>query len=313
MTSPVRIGGGTFVPPIIMGSQDIGIPKGATGPVEVRNAPIFNTCINGNFSVNEDPSSILRKVIGRELSNKYSANVYLRCRVNSMINDVGTETPDFVHLRLPAVNAANEFRSISNPANRSGRPKDGSNWLTPGNLIGGVATEIMSGTRSERKYSSKTDFETRKENQDFGYQNISMSRPPLESTPLGINTTNGTTTEIDSIPVENKTLDPAPQTVPTDLPTLPTDSQKGKETAHVPAEPKSDPSLSEFSSQNLIHQMTAIVANQEARTNLIQLMTSIPVNSKARNTINRKTLTTKETGLVRIIVKQFCFVRRHSS
>ena len=43
---------------------------------------------------------------------------------------------------------------------------------------------------SEHNYSSKNDFETRRENQDFERQNISMSQPPLDSTPFGTNTTN---------------------------------------------------------------------------------------------------------------------------
>ena len=59
----------------------------------------------------------------------------------------------------------------------------------------------MSGMRSEQKYSYKTDFETRRENQDFGRQNISMSQPPLDSTPFGRNTTNKTTSPIDSITI----------------------------------------------------------------------------------------------------------------
>ena len=68
----------------------------------------------------------------------------------------------------------------------------------------------MSGTISEKKYSHKTDFETRRENQDFGRQNISISQPPLDSTPIDNNTTNGTTSPIESIPVRKKTTDPTP-------------------------------------------------------------------------------------------------------
>ena len=74
-------------------------------------------------------------------------------------------------------------------------------------------------TRSEQNYNAKTDFETRRENQDFGRQNNSMSRPPLESTPLGTNTNNRSTSPIDLIPVGTKMPDPTPLTPPTDLPT----------------------------------------------------------------------------------------------
>ena len=70
LNSPVYIGGDTsdsfgYAPPIRAGRQDIGSPKGPTGPVEVSNTQIFNTSINGNLSLNEDPSSIFSKVIDR--------------------------------------------------------------------------------------------------------------------------------------------------------------------------------------------------------------------------------------------------------
>ena len=41
--------------------------------------------------------------------------------------------------------------------------------------------------------------------QDFGRQNKPMIRPPLDSTPFGINVTIGTTSPIDSIPVGKNT------------------------------------------------------------------------------------------------------------
>ena len=90
-----------------------------------------------------------------------------------------------MHLGLPAINTANELGSFVKSATRFERPTDGSNWLFPGHIIGEVTAAIMSATRLETKYSYKTDFEIRTENQDFGRHNISMSRPPLESTPFG--------------------------------------------------------------------------------------------------------------------------------
>ena len=102
--------------------------------------------------------------------------------------------------------------------------------------------------RSEQNYSSKTDFETRRENKDFGRQNNSMSRPPLDSTSLGTNTTNGTMSPIDSIPVRTKTTEPTPQTRPTYLPALPADLPEQNGKAHVPGDPDTDPSLSDSSS-----------------------------------------------------------------
>ena len=56
----------------------------------------------------------------------------------------------------------------------------------------------------------------------FGRQNDSMSRPPLESTPIGMNKTNGTTSPSDSILFGKKSPEPMPKTIPTDSPTLQT-------------------------------------------------------------------------------------------
>ena len=165
---PVLIGGGITVSPTRTGSQNIVSPKGRTGSVEVRDAQIFNTSINGNLTNNGDPTPTFSKVIGKELSHKSSVGIYLSCRVNFMRNVVGTEIPDFMHLGLPAVNASDELGSFGTPATRVGRPIYGSNWCVPGHVFGEATAVGVSGTRSEKNYSSKTDFETRRENQDFG-------------------------------------------------------------------------------------------------------------------------------------------------
>ena len=55
---------------------------------------------------------------------------------------------------------------------------DGYNLFPPGQSIGEVTTYIVSGTRPDQKYNSKSDFETRRGgvvNQDFGRQNDPMS------------------------------------------------------------------------------------------------------------------------------------------
>ena len=70
-------------------------------------------------------------------------------------------------------------------------------------------------TRPEQDYFHKTDFKIWRENHDLERQNISMSRPPLDSTPIGTNTTNGKTSQLDSIPIGTKTPEYMPQTRPT--------------------------------------------------------------------------------------------------
>ena len=57
-----------------------------------------------------------------------------------------------------------------------------------------------------------------------------MSQPTLDSIPLGTNTTNGTTSPIDSILVREKTPKPTPLTGPTKFL-----EQNGE--AHIPGEP----------------------------------------------------------------------------
>ena len=65
LTSPVMIDGGSTVSPTRTGSQDIIIPKGPTGSVEVRNARILNTSVNGNSAQKGDPTPNFNKLIGQ--------------------------------------------------------------------------------------------------------------------------------------------------------------------------------------------------------------------------------------------------------
>ena len=68
-----------------------------------------------------------------------------------------------------------------------------------------------------------------------------MSRPTLDSNPLGTNTINRKTSPIDLIPVVTKTPETTPLTRPTESP-----DQNGK--AYVPGEPDPDLSSSDSSS-----------------------------------------------------------------
>ena len=106
-----------------------------------------------------------------------------------------------MHLGILAVNASDEFNAFSTPATRVRRPPNGYRWSAPGHVFGEVIAVGMSETRSEQKYSYKNYFEIRRENQDYGCQNISMLQLPLDLTPIGTKTTNRTTAPIDSIPI----------------------------------------------------------------------------------------------------------------
>ena len=72
--------------------------------------------------------------------------------------------------------------------------------------------------KAKNHYNFKNEFETRRKkmvDQDFVRQNDPTSRPTLDSTPFGTDTTNGKTSPIDSIPVRTKTPDPTLLTRPT--------------------------------------------------------------------------------------------------
>ena len=162
--------------------------------------------------------------------------------MNLVFDTVLTKIPNFVNLGLLSVHTSDELRSVFISITRIVTPTDGSNWLPPVHSIGEVTADRVSRTGSEQDYNAKADFETRRENQDFGCQNNSMNRSLLDLTHLGTNTANGTTSHIDSIQLGKKTPEPTPLTQPTELP-----EQNGK--AHVPGEPDPDPSLSDSSSK----------------------------------------------------------------
>ena len=126
--------------------------------MEVRNTQIFKTSIHGNLAKNRDPASIFSKVIGQELSNNPSAEVYLRCRANFTSNAAGTEAPHFVNLGLPVVNKGDKIGSFGVPATRVRRPKDESNWIPPDNLLGEVKVAGVSGLRIEKTIVTKLIF-----------------------------------------------------------------------------------------------------------------------------------------------------------
>ena len=156
-----------------MGSHEIGSPNGSIGPQEVMDAQPLDTSISGIYAEHRDPAKTFSKVNGCKLSDKYISEVYSRCWTNLTRGAVLTENPNFI------LNV---------------------------HIIGEVTADRVSRTRSEQNYSAKNYFETRRENQDFGRQNNSISRPPLDSTSLGTNMTNRTTSPIDLIPVRTKKI-----------------------------------------------------------------------------------------------------------
>ena len=135
--------------------------------------------------------------------------------MNLTCDAVLTKNPNFVNLGLSSIQTSDESGFVFISTTRIATPMDGSNWLLPSHFIGEVTADRMIRTGAEQDYNAKTNFVTMRENQDFGCQNNSMSRPPLDSTPLGKNTINGTTSPLNSITVRTKMPEPTPLTLPT--------------------------------------------------------------------------------------------------
>ena len=89
-----------------------------------------------------------------------------------MRDAIVTKVPKFINLGILAVHTTDKLRSISIPTTIIVSLTNGYNWIPPGNIIGEITAARISKTRSEQNYSSKTDFETRRENQYFEWQNI---------------------------------------------------------------------------------------------------------------------------------------------
>ena len=107
--------------------------------------------------------------------------------------------------------------------------------------------------KAKNHYNFKSEFEIRRDKllyQYFGCQNDPTSRPPLELIHLGTNTTNGTTSPSDSIPVGTKLPKPISPSLPTDL----------------PGDPDPDPSLSDSSKKyNLSNDTNSSKSNKKKR------------------------------------------------
>ena len=215
LNPPVLIGDTTMSPSCgIMGGLEILNIHGSTGSVKIGDTQKSNTSVDENLAEGEDSTTIFSKIIGQELSHGSSADIYLRCWMDFISSTVVTEAPYFVDLGLPAVNTSDEFNTSGTPATRFRRTMYGPHWSVPDHVFGEVKVVGMSGTSSELNYSYKNGFEIWRKNQDFGRQNISMSRPPLNSNPIVTNTTNVKTSPIDSIHIRTKTPDPTLCTQP---------------------------------------------------------------------------------------------------
>ena len=92
----------------------------------------------------------------------------------------------------------------------------GSHRSAPDHVFGEATVAGMSAAKSDYDYNYKTDFEILGGNQEFDLQNISMSQPPLDLTPIGTIMTNAKMSHLESTPIGTKTTDPKALTKPTE-------------------------------------------------------------------------------------------------
>ena len=191
---PVLIGG-IGVPPTRWHSGILQVfnEQKSTVSDETRDTQNFDNYVDTNLANIGDSTSIFSKLIGCELSHSSSANLYLICQMDFFSNTVRTKGPNFVDLGIPAVNESDEVNIFGTPATIIRRPMDGFRWYAPDHIFGKASAAGMSATRSEQDNTYKTDFQIWRENRNFGRQYNSTSRPPLDSTPIGTNNNNGTT------------------------------------------------------------------------------------------------------------------------
>ena len=98
----------------------------STSPNVSRNIQKFDASIDENLANDEYSASIFSKVIGQELSDSLSADIYLLCWVEFISNIVENKARNFVHWVIQAVNTSDEFNTFCNRATRAKRPMDGS-------------------------------------------------------------------------------------------------------------------------------------------------------------------------------------------
>ena len=143
---------------MIIGSLDVLNKRQSTSPSVSRNIQNFDASIDVNLSDDRDITFIFRKAIGRERSHSRSANIYLRCQMDSTSNAVGTGTPNFVYLGLVAVNALDKFNTFGTPATRVRIPTDGPHFSAPNHVFGEATSVGIFRTRSKLDYSYKIGF-----------------------------------------------------------------------------------------------------------------------------------------------------------
>ena len=217
-TTQVLTGTGPSVPPIRIGIQKIEGPRRSIIPQGVRNAETLDASINRFMAKHRDPTPGWSTIIGSKVVTDKSFEVYARRRMNFSRDTFFSENPNFMDFGLSPVNTRDKLGSVIVSTTRVGMLTNGSDWLQHGKDNEEATSDRVSKTKAITHYNFRSDFETMREIQYFERENISMSQPNFDSTPIVTNTTNRTTSPIDSISVGTKITETTPLTQPTEFP-----------------------------------------------------------------------------------------------
>ena len=80
-----------------------------------RNTPKLDAVVDGKLTDDLDSASIFSKVIGYKLSDGYSRDLYLHCRMNFANDLVQTQDPHFMDMGVLSINTLNESGVLGNP------------------------------------------------------------------------------------------------------------------------------------------------------------------------------------------------------
>ena len=236
---------GTSPPCGLQLSQEVGNIKQSTSPVWVRQSQILDAVVDGNFSDNQDLTSIFSKVIGAKLSNGSIQYLYNFYRMKILAYTVQTQTPKFVVLGFLTVNALDEGSGISTPATITWRPTDSVHWSTPNHIFGKTTAVGVS--------EAKSVFQIWKEIKEFERQFFLMSQPPLDSTSVGTNTPDAKVSALNSTTVGAKN----DRTQNTNTTNGIIKTQRKPQNEYVPEDTESYPISLTHHQVNLIRLMTA--------------------------------------------------------
>ena len=224
-------------------------------------------------------------------------------------NYVINKSPNFMDLELSPAHTPDKLKSVIGCATIVEGLTDGSDWITSRHGIEEVTMGRVSETKAYSDYIKNSEFETTKvfEQENISVtrptlENISVTRPTLENISVNRPTLENisvTRPTLENISVTRPTLESISVTRPTSLTetlTRPTDFSEENGEGHIPDDPDSDPSLSDFLSKKNKHDKKQNVVNIRKMTRqthhratiLIRPMTMITDKSDIRGNMMEK-------------------------